>query len=76
MPQKQKQQRLDTGLVIDYVKVRKTFTTDEVAMHFKASRGQAAATIAIMRIKEVVKPAVPKTKNGSSHWTFMGSQAT
>jgi hypothetical protein len=71
----QQAQRLDTNQVITYVKNRKSFTTDEVATYFDVSRGQAAASIAIMRIKNVVERAVPKTKRGSSHWTFSGRGA-
>ena len=65
-------QSLNTELVIRYVKRRRSFTTDEVAARFKATRGQAAATIAIMRIKSLVVRAIPKTRSGSSHWMFAG----
>lgn len=60
--------KLDTNLVIQYVRRRKSFTTDEVAERFEATRGQAAATIAIMRIKTMVERAEPRVRNGSSHW--------
>lgn len=66
--------RLDTARVIEYVRRRRSFTTDEVAEKFKVRRGQAAAAIAIMRIKEVVERAEPRSRNGSSHWVFTGAR--
>lgn len=69
-PESMKPSSLDTKLVIKYVRRRKSFTTDDVARRFRVSRGQAAASVAIMRIKDVVERAHPARRRGSSHWAF------
>lgn len=68
-----KSSRLDSSLVADFAKKSKTFTTDGVATKFKVGRQQAAAAIAILRIKETVEPGKPaKDEKGSSRWTWVG----
>lgn len=66
-------QRLDSSKVAEYAKKSKIFTTDGVATHFRVGRQQAAAAIAILRIKETVHPGKPaKDPNGTSRWTWVG----
>lgn len=65
--------RLDSSKVAVFAKRVKTFTTDRVASQFKVGRQQAAAAIAILRIKDQVQPAAgAKDPSGSSHWTWSG----
>ncbi len=65
--------RLDSNKVATYCKRRGTFTTDDVAKWFKVTRQHAAAPIAILRIKDWVRPADPhKTAEGVSRWDWVG----
>lgn len=65
--------RLDSKLVLKHIKKHKHFTTDQIAEYFKKTRLQAAAAIAILRIKEVVEPDDPaKDADGSSRWVYIG----
>jgi hypothetical protein len=60
--------RLDSEKVYKFIggKVR---TTAEIAAHFKVGLRQAAAAVAILRIKETVEPASPpKDSEGVSRW--------
>lgn len=69
MPKK----RLDSSKVLEWAKKKKTFTTSDVQTIFKVTKMQAAAGIAILRIKEVVEPASPaKTDTGVSRWVYTG----
>lgn len=66
-------EKLNTQKVIEFAKKKGRFTTAQVASKFKATKMQAAACIAIMRIKEVVQRDTPgKTRSGSSRWIFTG----
>ncbi len=68
-----KQQPLDSNKVLEFARKTRSFTTDGVARRFGVRRQQAAASIAILRIKEVVKPDDPaKDTNGSSRWVWTG----
>ncbi len=69
---KPRETRLDSMKVLEYVtKKARAFTTAEVAQHFKKREQQAAAAIAILRIKEKVVPAdPPKTADGVSRWVL------
>lgn len=65
--------RLNTEKVIAFARKKKAFTTDEVARRFKGTRMQAAACIAIMKIKGIVERSNPsKTPQGVSRWNFTG----
>jgi len=60
--------RLDSTEVFKFIG-RSTRTTKEIADHFKVRLGQAAAAVAILRIKETVAPAEPpKSPDGYSRW--------
>jgi hypothetical protein len=61
--------------VLDWVKKRKTFSTQEVADHFGIRLMQAAANIAILRIKEVVEsaPKPERSNDKSSRWHYCGA---
>lgn len=65
-------ERLSSALVEQYACARRTFTTKEVARKFRVRNQQAAAAIAILRIKEVVEPADPPKVKGSSSWCWVG----
>jgi len=69
MPAK-KTGRLNADAVLVFLKKRKTVTsTDDIANHFKVGKQQAAASVAILRIKDVVEPATPpKGPDGTSLW--------
>lgn len=65
--------RLDSTKVLEWAKKKKSFTTAQVQDTFKVTKMQAAAGIAILRIKEVVEPASPpKTDTGVSRWVYTG----
>lgn len=67
--------KLDTTKVIAYLQKCKSkrFTTMSLANKFKVTKQQAAAGVAILRIKDIVEPDVPaKTKDGVSRWVFTG----
>jgi hypothetical protein len=66
--------KADSLEVLDWIKKRGTFSTKQVADHFGIRLMQAAANIAILRIKEVVKP-MPKperSEDHSSRWVYCG----
>ncbi len=64
---------LDSSKVLEHVKKVKKVTTQTVADKFKVKFQQAAAAIAILRIKEVIKPDSPsKDSNGISRWIWCG----
>lgn len=68
--------KLDSNEVLKYARRRKTFSTQQVADHFGVSKQQAAAGIAILRIKEVLERAeMAGVSNGdnSSRWTYTGT---
>jgi hypothetical protein len=68
-----KKNRLDSQKVLAHFQKRGTLTTQQVATYHKVTPQQAAAGIAILRIKDVVEPAdPPKTKDGVSRWTYTG----
>ena len=61
-------ERLDSAQVFKFIG-KSVRTTQEIADHFEVRGGQAAAAVAILRIKETVVPATPaKDQNGSSRW--------
>lgn len=65
--------RLDSSKVAEFARKAKRFTTDSVATRFRVGKQQAAAAIAILRIKEVVQPDTPaKDPHGSSRWAWSG----
>lgn len=66
--------RLSTERVIEYVRTLRgrPFTTDELARRFRVRRGQAAAAVAVLRMKHVVEPALPRARYETSHWFFTG----
>jgi len=73
MPSKNKSERLDSRKVQAWAEKRKAavFTTAQVADKFKVTFRQAAAGVAILRLREVLDPAQPpKTKDGISRWTL------
>ena len=62
---------METDKVITFAKKRKQFSTQQVASHFKIRKRQAAACIAIMRIKGLVERGYPpETLSGSSRWVY------
>ena len=66
--------RLESKKVAALFKKRgSVLTTEQIANHFKVKIQKAAASIAILRIKEVVEPASPpKTDTGVSRWVYTG----
>lgn len=65
--------KLDANEVAKYAKAKKKFSTLDVVKHFKVRKMQAAAGIAILRIKEVVNPGNPaKDSAGVSQWVWVG----
>jgi hypothetical protein len=67
--------RLDSSKVLEYVKKHKNFSTAEIAKVFRAKHLQAAAAIAILRIKEVVDhgpKASSSSSDQSSRWVYTG----
>ena len=68
--------KLDSNEVLKYARRRKTFSTQQVADHFGVSKQQAAAGIAILRIKEVLdRVEATGVSNGddSSRWAYKGA---
>lgn len=61
-------ERLDSSEVFKFIG-KSIRTTQEIAAHFKVRPQQAAAAVAILRIKGTVEPARPaKDDGGSSRW--------
>jgi hypothetical protein len=61
---------LDSDKVLEFFKKRrKVLSTQDIATRFKVRPQQAAAAVAILRIKSAVEPAEPsKTLEGVSRW--------
>jgi hypothetical protein len=65
----QEKKRLDSDKVLEFAKEKTNFSTDQVARKFKVPRQQAAAAIAILRLKSLLERGEPKTAaDGSSAW--------
>lgn len=65
--------KLDSSKVLQFAQKEKRFTTADVVKRFRTSPGQAAAAIAILRIKEVLERDQPgKDDDGHSRWVFTG----
>lgn len=61
-------ERLDSEKVYQYIG-KSVRTTQDIAKRFNVRAGQAAAAIAILRIKGTVVPATPKKDpHGVSRW--------
>ena len=58
--------------VLEWIKKRKLVSTNEIAAHFGIRPMQAAANVAILRIKNAVEPAqIPERSNDqSSRWSY------
>lgn len=66
---KEETKRLDSDKVLEFAKTKDTFSTDDVARRFRVPRKQAAAAIAILRLKSLLDRGEPRTaKDGSSAW--------
>ena len=55
--------------VLPWATKRKTFTTQQVSEQFEVSPGQAAALVAILRIKEAIEPH-GNGLDGTSAWAI------
>ena len=57
--------------VLEWIKKRRIVSTNEIAAHFDIRPMQAAANVAILRIKNAVEPApIPERSNDqSSRWS-------
>lgn len=64
---KTEKKRLDSDRVLAFAKKKRAFSTDDVAREFKVGRPQAAAAIAILRLKSALKKD-GTAKDGSSAW--------
>jgi hypothetical protein len=66
---------LDSNEVLKFAQRRKKFSTKQVADHFQVGFQQAAAGIAILRIKEVLErgPASTSKSDRSSRWVYVGA---
>ena len=64
----QEKKRLDSDKVLEFARGKTSFSTDQVARKFGVQRRQAAAAIAILSLKSLVKKE-GTSKDGSSSWT-------
>ncbi len=73
-PKRNSENKADSLDVLEWVKKRGVFSTQQVADHFGIRLMQAAANIAILRIKEVVKsmPKPERSEDQSSRWQYCG----
>jgi hypothetical protein len=68
----EKKIRLDSDKVLSFAKTKKRFSTDDVARKFSVGRQQAAAAIAILRLKSLLnKDPQGAGPDGSSRWILV-----
>ena len=69
-----KEVKADSMDVLAYIQKRGVVSTAEVAAKFKIRTTQAAANLAILRIKDAIEPAAKpeKSKDKTSRWQVKG----